>query len=297
MEVEVKPGTYIVAVSGGVDSVVLLHMLRRQKLLSLVVAHFDHGIRADSAADRQFVQSLAEKYGLPFEYEKGRLGAGASEALAREARYKFLRKVKENYGADAIITAHHQDDLIETAIINLLRGTGRKGLSSLSSRGDIIRPLLSFPKKDLVQYAKSRRLDWREDSTNSDTKYLRNYVRHVIVPKISASQREKLLHIISSQRSVNTELDKLLAHKLEPTIDKKWFAALPYAEASEVMAAWLRAQDVHEFERKTIERAVVGAKTATPGRRIAVKKGLAIEVGKEKLALIVLADGRPSRKK
>lgn len=288
MEVKVKPGTYIVAVSGGVDSVVLLDMLARQKGLHLVVAHFDHGIREDSGADRQFVQSLAEKYGLPFEYEEGKLGAETSEALAREERYKFLHAKKEKHGADAIITAHHQDDVIETAIINMLRGTGRKGLTSLGSQGGIVRPLLGLTKNNLVSYAKEKELVWREDSTNIDMKYLRNYVRHMIVPKISAPQREKLLHIIASQRSVNTELDKLLALQLGPTLDKKWFAALPYTEAGEIMAAWLRAQGISEFDRKTIERAVVGAKTAQPGRRIAIKKGSAIEVGKEKLALIVL---------
>jgi tRNA(Ile)-lysidine synthetase-like protein len=288
MEVEVKPGTYIVAVSGGVDSVVLLDILAQQDGVRLVVAHFDHGIREDSGADRQFVQSLAEKYHLPFEYEEGRLGVAASEALARQARYKFLRGVKAKYGADAVITAHHQDDVIETAIINMLRGTGRKGLSSLGNQGEIVRPLLDFPKKYLKQYAKDNGLTWREDSTNTDTRYLRNYVRHMIVPKINAAQREKLLHIISSQRSVNTELDKLLALQLGATLDKKWFASLSHAEAGEIMAAWLRAQGVSEFDRKAIERAVVGAKTGQPGRRIAVKRRLAIEVGKEKLALIVL---------
>jgi tRNA(Ile)-lysidine synthase len=288
MEVVVQPGKYIVAVSGGIDSVALLNILAKQKELQLVVAHFDHGIRKDSGADRQLVQDLAEKYGLPFEYAEGNLGSGTSEALAREVRYKFLRAVKKRHGAAAIITAHHQDDLIETAIINMLRGTGRKGLSSLGSSQDLLRPLLNSRKTDLREYAEQKGLKWHEDSTNTDTKYLRNYVRQDIVPKITAAQRENLLHIIASQRSVNTELDTLLRNQLGQTLSKKWFVALPHIEAREVMAAWLRVNNASDFDRKAIERAVVGAKTARPGKRIAIKNDVAIEVGKEKLALIVL---------
>lgn len=126
----VPPGTYIVAVSGGVDSVVLLDMLAKQADLQLVIAHFDHGIREDSKQDALFVAHLAAKYHVPFESERVELGHGASEALAREKRYAFLRMMFKKYNADAIITAHHQDDVIETSMINILRGTGRHGLSS-----------------------------------------------------------------------------------------------------------------------------------------------------------------------
>jgi tRNA(Ile)-lysidine synthetase-like protein len=132
MKIQLPKGRYVVAVSGGVDSVVLLDALSKLPNLELVVAHLDHGIREDSIEDRRFVASLAASYGLVFEYGEGRLGSGASEATAREARYNFLRGVKMKHDAKAIITAHHQDDLIETAILNMLRGTGRKGLTSLS---------------------------------------------------------------------------------------------------------------------------------------------------------------------
>ena len=163
MQVNIKAGNYIVAVSGGVDSVLLLHLLVKQKQgtvnsgqssgtdhspqipensshsskhttqSSLIVAHFDHGIRPDSEADRLFVEKLARSYGLPFEYKREELGENASEALARERRYAFLEEVRQKYHADAIITAHHADDVLETAGINLLRGTGRKGIASLQN--------------------------------------------------------------------------------------------------------------------------------------------------------------------
>src|SRR6185436_20114617 len=127
MKISVRPGKYVVAVSGGVDSMVLLDLLRQKPKLELVVAHFDHGIREDSAQDRKLVQRIAKAYGLPFVHAKGNLGPKAGEALAREARYAFLRQVQADHDAKAIITAHHQDDMLKTAIMNLLRGTGRRG--------------------------------------------------------------------------------------------------------------------------------------------------------------------------
>lgn len=181
-----SPGSYVVAVSGGVDSMALLHLLRKNPGLDLVVAHFDHGIRDNSSEDRKFVQTFAKANGLKFVYEEGNLGAGASEARARDARYKFLHKTVEDTGSAAIVTAHHQDDVLETAIINLLRGSGRKGLTSLGNRPGIERPLLSVPKRDLVAYAKDQGLRWREDSTNQDLDYLRNYVRHRLLPRFDA---------------------------------------------------------------------------------------------------------------
>src|SRR6266540_5641084 len=153
MKVSVKPGKYVVAVSGGVDSMVLLHMLHQGPGLQLIVAHFEHGIRPDSDSDRKLVEAAAKHYGLPFRFAHGNLGPQASEAAARQARYAFLRMVQKESGAQGVITAHHQDDLIETAIINLLRGTGRKGLSALASTDDLIRPLLAATKADIYDAA------------------------------------------------------------------------------------------------------------------------------------------------
>lgn len=283
---ELPKGTYIIAVSGGVDSVVLLDVLSKRKDLILIVAHYDHGIRDDSADDRRFVHKLAQVYGLPFEYGEGRLGPTASEAVAREARYRFLRKIQEKYDAAAVITAHHQDDLIETAIVNMLRGTGRKGLTSLASRTGIVRPLLGVPKRELVEFARTNSLEWREDSTNQDTKYLRNYVRHSLAPLLTHEQRKKLLKLIEKQHSINIQLDGLLSAKVEsPELPRRWFTGLPHEVAREAMAAWLRYNGLREFDKPAIERAVIGAKTARPGKKIAIKKNRFIEVGKDKLAL------------
>src|SRR5689334_5856697 len=115
MDVSLSPGSYVVAVSGGVDSMTLLDLLRQQPHLKLVVAHFDHGIRPDSYVDRQLIQDVTKRHNVPFVFDTASLGSGASEATARQARYNFLRRVHNATGAKAIVTAHHQDDLLETA--------------------------------------------------------------------------------------------------------------------------------------------------------------------------------------
>lgn len=280
-----KPGTYIVAVSGGVDSVALLYALRAMPDVALVVAHFDHGIRPDSAADRQFVAELAEQYKLPFIYETAQLGPSASEATAREARYTFLRRVLKEQNAAAIVTAHHQDDLLETAIINIIRGTGRKGLSSLGQATDVVRPLLDVPKRDLLTYAKQHNLDWREDSTNQDDTFLRNHLRHNVLPRLAVADRQKLLKHIAEATVRNQMIDELLAMSADNQLNRQQFIMLPHAVAREVMASWLRANNLRDFNRGTLERAVWAAKTFHPGQQTAMLAGVHLVVNRKNLAL------------
>lgn len=281
---------YIVAVSGGVDSVVLLDMLSQEQTgPGLLVAHFDHGIRPDSREDRLFVERLAQRYGLPFESAEGRLGAEASEAAARRARYDFLRAVQAKHGARLIVTAHHGDDLLETAVLNILRGTGRKGLSSLRSTDDIHRPLLNMSKSEIHDYARRRGLEWREDSTNQDRKYLRNYIRHELLTRLDETALHRLRLLIHEAHSRNAEIDQLLAELLagQPArrLDRQWFIMLPHAVAREIMAAWLRQAGVANFDRKLLERLVVAGKTYLPGKRVDVDRTWVVAVGKDDLAL------------
>ena len=219
MKIDLPGGRYVVAVSGGVDSVVLFHMLAGQRAKdkgqnrtnsALIIAHFDHGIRLDSVEDRKLVQKLAKQYGLPFVYDRAELGAGASEATAREARYAFLAKVKQATGADAIITAHHEDDVLETIIINWLRGTKSRGLSSLRSSQLVRRPLLGMRKKQIRVYAHSHNLAWREDSTNADETYLRNYIRKHVVTKLDEKARAKLLEHSAKAAELNDAITGLV---------------------------------------------------------------------------------------
>jgi len=288
MKIEVKPGVYVVAVSGGVDSMTLLNMLSKIPKLRLVVAHFDHGIRSDSEVDRLLVQKVAASYQLPFVFDDGRLGPKASEANARAARYKFLNKVAKAAEADAIITAHHQDDLLETAIINLLRGTGRRGLSSLKSQPRLLRPLLQFSKAQILNYAHKNHLDWREDVTNQDTTYLRNYVRQQILPKFTTPQKEQLLHHINQLAVLNADIEKLSTDLLanQPDLDRNLFISLDHSVAKDIMVSWLKSQGVNEVSRKEIELLVRAAKTYAPGKQIDIDKSNILKVNTNKLALV-----------
>lgn len=283
-------GKYIVAVSGGVDSVVLLDLLRANNELDLVVAHFDHGIRAESNMDAEFVKSLAHEYDLPFELGKGNLGAEASEAEARQARYTFLRSVKEEYGADAIITAHHQDDLIETAVINLLRGTYRKGVSSLKSTDEIKRPLLKIAKSQILKYAQEQGLKWREDSTNTDTRYLRNYVRHVLIPnmeKMDFGWRQRILKRINKaeklNQDINDTLDFIALQHLKDTeqgvrFERHWLIMLPNSIGREVLVYALQRAGVSQINSQQLKRVLIFCKTAKSGKRMEVSGGHEIVV-------------------
>lgn len=289
MKVDLEPGKYVVAVSGGVDSIALLHILQGSAGYQLTVAHFDHGMRRGSRQDRLFVKGLAAHYGLPFVYGEGNLGESASEASARTARYDFLHKARIAAGAHAIITAHHQDDALETAILNIVRGTGRKGVSSLQSSDVIKRPLLHVPKSELVTYAEKNNLKWREDSTNLADIYKRNYVRHKLLTRFSDEERTRLHEIILQLRSTNDVLDKELSkymgEKSGRQLDRARFILLPHDVSREVMAAWLRQNDVREFDRKSLERVVHAGKTYEIGKRINISKGTDIVVEKNNLAL------------
>ena len=270
-----QPGTYVLAVSGGVDSVVLLDILSKQKELDIVVAHFDHGIRSESALDAEFVEALAHKYGYEFETERVELGPDASEEVARNYRYAFLRRVAAEHHAIAIITAHHQDDVIETSMINLLRGTGRSGLNSLKDTKELVRPLLSMAKGDLLKYAKENDLEWREDSTNENTKYLRNRIRHNVVHKMDDATRQKWLTILDHSAHHNTKIDQEIEyllrrglHKNQLVLNRRWFIMLPHDIGREVVRSILLKAGAKELDRKTIERICVQIKTLPHGKTL-----------------------------
>lgn len=312
MQVSVGAGTYVVAVSGGVDSVVLLDLLMKQygsKVKSqkfkgrhsdiqtlgsnrrFIVAHFDHGIRTDSAQDRKLVQMLTKEYGLQFIHESGHLGVNTSEAAARTARYGFLYQVMAASGARGIITAHHQDDLLETAILNLLRGSGRRGMTSLKSSEPLVRPLLAYSKDQLRDYAHNHSLNWREDPSNNDLRYRRNYIRAKILPKFSAGQRAQMLILIDELMQTNQELDAHIINLLHAQtklreVDRGWFIHLPHDIAREVVHALLRRLGVRNLERKTVERLIIAMKTAKPGSKIDIDHKHILGVGKQSLALL-----------
>jgi tRNA(Ile)-lysidine synthase len=292
METNLKPGKYIVAVSGGVDSMVLLHLLISHipsPNPKLIIAHFDHGIRPSSEQDCDFAASKAKESKLKFVSEKGNLGKDASEATAREARYKFLRKVKKQYDADAILTAHHQDDLIETILINVIRGTAQRGLTSLSSNDKIIRPLLDYPKKQILEYARKNAIKWKEDPTNKDTKYLRNYLRIKILPKMSLETRKKLLKIANESKIRNDEIKEIIENitTQKNYLDRQVFNRLDHSSSREVLADFLRNNNI-AFDSKLLEKGVNFIKTGKPAKKFVLPGGYYFKIREDKVELNLL---------
>ncbi len=199
------------AVSGGVDSISLLHILASMDEYELVVAHFNHGIRSDSDLDMQLVHDLSAEYGLEFVCESADLGEYASEATARTLRYEFLLGLKDEYGARAILTAHHLDDRIETMELNRQRGSGWRGLAPLKETDDIKRPLLNIWKSQLIEYARENNLNWREDSTNKVLDTPRNHLRDKLAgsPKLKEELHQQLISNDKVRDDKEKELGKL----------------------------------------------------------------------------------------
>lgn len=185
-------GRVLVALSGGADSVALLHLLLDAGA-DVCAAHFEHGIRGeDSLADMAFCKELCARLRVPFFCERAdvpaaRLPGEGLEAAARRLRYAFLRRAKEEAEAKCIATAHHAGDQAETVLMHLLRGAGPAGAVGMREReGDLWRPLLRAQKQDLVAYLRERGQNWREDATNALADTPRNALRLDILPRMEA---------------------------------------------------------------------------------------------------------------
>lgn len=198
----------ILAVSGGIDSMVLLERFFRDEPENIVVAHFNHGTRTSADLDEQFVFLRCKELKVPFETMKIMLGEGASEELARQKRYDFLYHVANKYGGE-IYTAHHLDDLIESIAINLIRGTGWRGLTPFSDNR-IHRPFIEmgFYKADILRFAAGNKVLFREDPTNATDDYLRNRVRSklLIMPRV---EKERLIDLYKKQTIIRHEIEEL----------------------------------------------------------------------------------------
>ena len=189
----------IVAVSGGADSVALLHLLARLRTawrLTLHVAHLDHGLRPDASRDAAFVQSLADRSQLPVTMERRDVAAECRRAGwsledgARRIRYQFLAEVARHQSASCVALAHTADDQAETVLMRLVRGTGLLGLGAMPSKrplgdGWIVRPLLEVWRKDILAYVQDAELTYCEDPSNQDRRFVRNRIRHELLPLLA----------------------------------------------------------------------------------------------------------------
>jgi len=220
-----EPGRHVaVAVSGGLDSVVLLDVLLATRAwhgAELSIVTVDHGIRPESAEDAAFVAALAHRHGLPCHTAALSLGPQASEDEARTARFAAFDAVV----CDAVALAHHRDDQAETVVLQLLRGTGSAGLSGMSfRRGRFVRPLLGEAREALLAYARHRGLRWREDPSNGDPRYLRNRVRHEVLPLLEDVRPGAREALARAARAVADDRE-LVAAQLPEGIGPPWPAS------------------------------------------------------------------------
>lgn len=190
-----RGSSILIAVSGGPDSVVLLHVLLslREKLdLRLGIVHVNYNLRGrDSDRDERLVRDYADSYSLPCFVSRSHTAKGKNEATLRDIRYHVFERVAKKEGYDTVATAHTEDDQAETILIRLLRGTGREGLAGIRGKRDrYIRPLLRKTKSEILRFLEAEKLAFREDESNRDTDILRNRIRHELLPLLERDYRK-----------------------------------------------------------------------------------------------------------
>ena len=226
----------LIAVSGGLDSVVLSKLCAKLNY-SFALIHCNFQLRdAESDEDEQFVIALAEELKVLVHTQKFDTKSYADkhklsiQMTARTLRYKWFQEVAEKLGYDYILTAHHKDDALETFLINLSRGTGIEGLTGIPQLNqNIVRPLLPFSRSEILAYAEKNNWSWREDSSNATTKYVRNKIRHEIVPKLKELHPTFLdnfqrtqEHLRESQQIISDTIDTLRKKLVTKVSENVW---------------------------------------------------------------------------
>lgn len=297
----------LVGLSGGVDSVVLLHLLcglREQGRLSAVMAaHLHHGLRgAEADADAAFCEALCGAWDVPFVCGRAEVRTVAAEkglsleTAAREERYAFLKRAAAQLGADCIAVAHHMDDQAETLLLHLLRGSGLDGLAGMRPRtGNIVRPLLAARRQDIEAYAQAHGLAFCTDATNASDAMTRNRVRHELLPLLCSFNPRAVEHLCATASLLAQDADYLNAAARAAAgaaagrdgAGRKALLALPDAVRSRVLKRLLFEAQGGEVERRDVARleALLEARTGT---QIELRGGAAAWVDAERLYV-----GRP----
>lgn len=307
----------LVAVSGGPDSVALLHALTRLSSaygLHLAVCHVDHGLRADGPREAEFVRGLATRLGCPVLVERVRVDhrPGRSfEAAARTARYAALDGAARAVGARRIALGHTAADQAETVLMRVLQGAGPRGLAGIPvRRGRLIRPLLEVERPTILAYLAAEGLPWVEDPTNQDPKLLRNRIRHELLPLLAAHGwpriQEALRRTARASRESVEALDDLLAPRAAAlarpspggiALDLAALRGLPPGGVKTVLRRVLRDVAGRSPVRAGLRAAhldqLAGLVAARPGARVRLPGGLVVERGRDAL-WIPAAGGGPT---
>ena len=217
----------VVGVSGGPDSVCLLDLLvniAAKDNLSLIVAHVNHGVRGEkSDHDEKFVADLAKTYDLPCEtFRVEQSKEQQNENAWREARYDFFEKVRAKHDAHKIAVAHTKNDQAETVLLRMLRGAGLQGLSAMKFQRDaIIRPLLGVSRDEILAYCDENNITFCTDETNADTTFLRNRVRHELLPLLSKNYNKNIVDTLATAAEHIADDYNLLEESIDVTFEKK----------------------------------------------------------------------------
>jgi tRNA(Ile)-lysidine synthetase, N-terminal domain len=267
-------GRYLIGVSGGRDSIALLHSLGDIGFKNLVVCHLNHQLRGRSSnADARFVEKLAAKYDLEAEIGSANVRALASkrktsiETAGREARYRFFAKTAKRRKCKTIFLAHHADDLVETFLINLFRGAGAAGLSGMreisTRRIDgvdltIVRPFLGVWRKEIDVYVREHRIKFREDASNKNLNPLRNRIRHRIIPYLEKALGRNIRLAIWRAAAIAGEEEDWMDGQLPDASDVELsvakLRAVPVALQRRAIFKWLKAQSISEVGFDLVER-------------------------------------------
>ncbi len=250
-----------VAVSGGADSLCLLHVLlelRAEFGLNLAIIHIDHNLRGEqSQADAQFVLETAQQLSLPFHLRTlapGRAG-GNLEQEGRRARYRFFRELIHSGAVQKVALGHTQSDQAETVLFRLLRGSGSAGLAGIRpvTNFGIVRPLLSVTRAEVEDWLKERDVSWREDATNAELRFDRNRIRHLLLPELEAEWNSSIADTLAQtadwayeeEQYWHIEIPRVLADRVRfekstAVMDVEWLNALPVAVARRVLREIVR---------------------------------------------------------
>lgn len=255
----ISKGFYFLGLSGGADSVALLLMLLpdvRNGRIRVEAVHVNHGLRgAESDGDERFCTELCNKEDIPMHLFRADLAGRTDEAAARAARYGFFRQLFMKSKADALILAHHADDQAETFLMRLIRGAGPDGLECMTAEETvngirILRPMLGLRRGEIREALRADGITWREDSSNDDTAYLRNRVRHELMPvleSISGTAAEKICRaaalIGTDNDALNEEAGRIMSRTAaDRRLNAEELAQEPSALRSRVLRKWWNAQ-------------------------------------------------------
>jgi tRNA(Ile)-lysidine synthase len=249
----IAPGSrMVVAVSGGPDSVALLHLLhglRSYLRCSLVVAHLDHGLRPESEEEAEFVARLAEGLEIPIHAERADVRGFAGlrgisiEDAGRRLRYDFFEQVRRAVGADAIATAHHRDDSLETFFLRIFRGSSLQGLGGIPPvRNTIIRPLIALSRKEILEFLAEHALPYRTDETNLQSDTDRNFVRNRLLPLVAerfpgfTAPLKRTIELIERETLfLDTEASRLSESVVSTRDDRIWLNLGALLRTAEVL--------------------------------------------------------------